>query len=62
MARLRGSPVRDTWWEQDLTPSPELERGVVARLDWGHILGPLGKGGRSHPATPTTNFLRPLYL
>ena len=26
VARLRGSPVRDTWWELDLTPPPEPER------------------------------------
>ena len=29
--RLRGILVRNTWWEQDLTPPPEPERGGGGR-------------------------------
>ena len=33
-ARLRGSPVRPTWWEQDLTLPPSQKR-TMSRLEWG---------------------------
>ena len=46
--RLRGSPVRDTWWEQDLTPPPEPERGDDGTPGLGEILGS-SREGRSFP-------------
>ena len=33
----------------------------MARLDWGHVSEPLGKGGRSHLATPSTNHPKQLH-
>ena len=46
--RLRGSPVRNTWWEQNLTPPPEPERGDDGTPGLGAILG-ASREGRSFP-------------
>ena len=47
--RLRGSPVRDTWWELDLTPPPEPEGVSDGTPGLGAILGSAPREGRSFP-------------
>ena len=49
VTRLRGSPVRDTWWEQDLTPPPEPERESDGTPGLGAYLGSASREGRSFP-------------
>ena len=50
--RLRGSPVRDTWWEQDLTPPPEPERGDDGTPGLGAYLGSSTEGWSFSPCHP----------
>ena len=59
-ARLRGTPVRDTWWEQDLTPSSEPERGDAGMPGLGAFTRAPGKGwlfplGHCHPQPHQTS-------
>ena len=51
--RLRGSPVRTTWWEQDLTlpPEPEEDEGDVA--PGREAIGASWEGRSSAPDHPT---------
>ena len=48
-ARLRGSPVRTTWWEQDLSLPPEPEEEDDGEPGRGGKAGPPWEGRSSRP-------------